>query len=70
MEVISRIAIWSVDAPTLLDRGLRATVALYCTSPDLVGGATLEEIGDRASRSRQQVHKLVKSYRAAIGLPL
>lgn len=68
LEVICRLLIWMADAPTLEDRGLRASVALYCIRPDLIDGATLERIGDTAGRSRQAVHKLAGSFRLATGL--
>jgi hypothetical protein len=55
------------DAPTLEDRGLRTSVALYCVRPDLLDGATLEQIGEQTGRTRQHVHNLVESFRAATG---
>jgi hypothetical protein len=68
LEVACRLLIWMADAPTLEDRGLRTSVALYCIRPDLIEGATLERIGDLAGRSRQAVHKLAGSFRIATGL--
>ena len=56
------------DAPTLEDRGLRATVALYCIRPDLIGGATLEKIGSRTGCTRQAGHKLADNFRVSMGL--
>jgi hypothetical protein len=67
-EAICCLLIWMADAPTLEDRGLRTTVALYCIRPDLIGGATLEQIGTRSGRSRQAVHKLAKNFRVSVGL--
>lgn len=67
-EAICCLLIWMADAPTLEDRGLRATVALYCIRPDLIGGATLEEIGSLSGRSRQAVHKIAKNFRVSTGL--
>lgn len=68
LEVICRLFVWMAEGPNLEERGLRATVALYCIRPDLIDGATLEEIGDRAGRSRQAVHKLANSFRRTTGL--
>ena len=65
-EALGRLLIWLSDGKTLEDRGLRATVALYCVRPDLIGGATLEQIGLIAGRSRQSVHQLVRSFRACL----
>lgn len=67
LEVTCRLLIWMADAPTLEDRGLRASVALYCVRPDLINHATLERIGELAGRSRQAVHKLADSFRLTTG---
>ena len=67
-EAICCLLIWMADAPTLEDRGLRATVALYCIRPDLIGGATLEKIGSRTGCTRQAVHKLADNFRVSMGL--
>lgn len=67
-HVISRLMIWVVDAPTLAGRGLRFNVMLFCIRPDLVDGATLEEIGDGAGCTRQAVHKLARDFRLTLGL--
>lgn len=66
-EALCRLLIWMAEGPNLEERGLRATVALYCVRPDLINGATLEQIGDRSGRSRQAVHKLATSFRATTG---
>ena len=68
LEAISRFLIWTGDAPTLADRGLRTSVALYCLRPDLVEGVTLEELGLTIGCTRQAVHQLASSFRRAIGL--
>ena len=67
-EVIRRLLIWMADGRTLEERGLRACVALYCIRPDLIDGATLDQIGALAERSRQAVHKLVSEFRQTTGL--
>lgn len=66
-EVLCRLFIWMAEGPNLEERGLRATVALYCVRPDLIDHATLEEIGDRAGRTRQAVHKLAENFRHSTG---
>lgn len=63
LEVICQLLLWMVDAPTLEDRGLRTSVALYCVRPHLIDGATLEQIGQATGRTRQHVHKLADSFR-------
>lgn len=67
LEVVRRLLLWMADARTLHERGVRATVALYCIRPDLIDGATLEDIGDRAGCTRQAVFKLVDSFRLTTG---
>jgi hypothetical protein len=67
LEVLCRLFLWMAEGSNLEERGLRATVALYCVRPDLIEGATLEEIGDRAGRTRQAVHKLADSFRRSTG---
>lgn len=69
LEVLCRLFLWMAEGHTLEDRGLRATVVLYCVRPDLIDSATLEEIGDRAGRTRQAVHKLADSFRRTTGFP-
>jgi hypothetical protein len=66
-EAMSQLFIWIADAPTLEDRGLRATVCLYCVRPDLINGATLQQIGDRSGRTKQHVHNLARSFRLNTG---
>ena len=65
--VLARLLIWQADAPTLEDRGLRTTVALYCIRPDLIAAATLEEIGDATGRTKQWVHAVADSFRNSTG---
>ena len=55
------------EGASLDERGVRATVALYCVRPDLINEATLEEIGHKAGRSRQAVHQLADSFRETTG---
>ena len=68
LEALRRLLIWMAEGANLEERGLRATVALYCVRPDLIDRVTLEEIGDRSGRSRQAVHKLADSFRLTTGL--
>ena len=68
LVVVCRLFIWMAEGPTLEERGLRATVALYCVRPDLINQATLEEVGNLSGRSRQAVHQLADSFRLTTGL--
>lgn len=67
-EVACRLLIWMADGRTLHERGLRTSVALYCIRPDLLEGATLEQIGTLAGCSRQAVHKLAGAFRQTTGM--
>ena len=67
LEAISRLLIWMSEGASLEERGVRGTVALYCLRPDLIGEATLEEIGHGGGRSRQSVHQLADSFRETTG---
>lgn len=44
-EVLSRTFGWVAQATTVEQKGLRASVVLYCVRADLLGEATLEELG-------------------------
>jgi hypothetical protein len=41
LEVVCRLLVWMSEAASFDERGVRATVALYCVRPDLVDEATL-----------------------------
>ncbi|MFZ5495494.1 MAG: hypothetical protein ACOZE5_09195 [Verrucomicrobiota bacterium] len=69
LEVVCRLFIWMAEGPSLQERGVRATVALWCVRPDLIGDTTLEEIGHLSGRSKQAVHQLADSFRLTTGLP-
>lgn len=68
LEVIRHLLIWMSDAPTMEKRGVRATVALYCLRPDLVGGVTLQQIGEQAGCTPQAIHKVAGDFRHNMGL--
>ena len=68
LEAFSRLLVWMADAPTLEERGLRTSVALYCVRPDLLAQATLESIGEWSGESFQAVHKLAEDFRLTTGL--
>lgn len=70
LEIACRLLIWVAEGSSLDERGTRATVALWCVRPDLIGEPTLEEIGYAAGRSKQAVHQLADSFRATTGMSL
>ncbi len=65
-EILCRVFVWVADAPTMLDRGLRATIALNCLRPDLLGAPTLRVIGTEAARTEQYAHRLAEDFRILI----
>lgn len=67
-QVVCLLLLWMADAPTIEERGLRTSAALFCVRPDLMNGETLEEIGRRSGRTKQYVHKLTDSFRRRTGL--
>jgi hypothetical protein len=67
VEAMAQLMIWVCEAPSLEDRGLRATVMLFCVRPDLIEGATLEQIGQSSGRTKQHIHNLVRSFCRATG---
>lgn len=65
-ETLCRVFAWVADAPTMLDRGLRATIVLNCLRPDLLGAPTLWAIGAEAARTEQYAHRLAEDFRILI----
>jgi hypothetical protein len=68
LEVVRRLLVWMAEGETLENRGLRASVALYCLRPDLIKHTTLREIGEIAGMTKQAVHNLTRSFKATTGL--
>ena len=68
MECLSRVFIWIADAGTLEERGVRASVVLFCVRPDLLAEPTMEALGERTGRSFQAIHKLATDFRLSTGL--
>ena len=68
LEGFNRLLIWMADAPTLEERGVRTSVALYCVRPDLLEQATLEAIGDASGHTPQAIYKLAEDFRETTGL--
>jgi hypothetical protein len=68
MEAITRFLIWIAEGSSPQQRGLRATVALYCVRPDLIKSPSLSQIGEWGGVTEQATHKLAKQFRAAVNL--
>lgn len=67
LEAVTRVLIWIAEAASTQSRGVRATVMLHCVRPDLIGGVTLEQIGDREGMSKQAAFNLAKDFRLSMG---
>lgn len=66
-EVLSRTFGWVAEADTVEQKGLRASVVLYCVRADLLGAATLEELGTKAGTPQAVVDELVSDFCHSIG---
>ena len=66
-EVLSRTFGWVADADTIEQKGLRASVVLYCVRADLLGAATLEELGATAGTPQAAVDELISDFCHSIG---
>ncbi|AWI09627.1 hypothetical protein CKA38_10550 [Ereboglobus luteus] len=70
LEALTHVLLWISEGSTLVQRGLRSTIVLRQVRPDLIGGMTLEEIGEQADCTRQTIHKLADDFRKSMGLAL
>lgn len=66
-EVLSRTFGWVSDATTVEQKGLRASVVLYCVRADLLGSTTLEELGAAAGTPKAVMDELVSDFCHSIG---
>ena len=66
-EVLSRTFGWVAEASTVEQKGLRASVVLYCVRADLLGAATLGELGATIGTPQAVVDELVSDFCHSIG---
>jgi hypothetical protein len=66
-EVLSRTFGWVAEATTVEQKGLRASVVLYCVRADLLGTATLEQVGATVGTPQAVVDELVSDFCHSIG---
>lgn len=66
-EVLSRTFGWVADATTVEQKGLRASVVLYCVRADLLGADTLEELGAAVGSPQAAMDELVADFCHSIG---
>jgi hypothetical protein len=66
-EVLSRTFGWVAEADTVEQKGLRASVVLYCVRADLLGTDTLEQLGATAGMPQTVVDERVADFCHTIG---
>jgi hypothetical protein len=66
-EVLSRTFGWVAEADTVEQKGLRASVVLYCVRADLLGSSTLEQLGAKVGLPQAVVDELVSDFCHSIG---
>jgi hypothetical protein len=66
-EVLSRTFGWVAEADTVEQKGLRASVVLYCVRADLLGTATLEQLGATTGTPQAVIDELVSDFCHSIG---
>jgi len=66
-EVLSRTFGWVAEADTVEQKGLRASVVLYCVRADLLGADTLEQLGATVRMPQAVVDELVSDFCHTIG---
>jgi len=66
-EVLSRTFGWVAEADTVEQKGLRASVVLYCVRADLLGEAALEQLGATTGTPQAVVDELVSDFCHSIG---
>lgn len=66
-EVLSRTFGWVAEADSVEQKGLRASVVLYCVRADLLGAATLEQLGASTGTPQAVVNELVSDFCHSIG---
>ena len=66
-EVLSRTFSWVAQADTVEQKGLRASVVLYCVRADLLGVETLQQLGTATGTPQPVVDELVSEFCHSIG---
>ena len=67
-RVLAPVLVWVCQATTFADIGMRFKVFAYLLRSDLIGGATLEEIGGQNGVTRQAVNKLARDFEKTFGV--
>lgn len=66
-QVLSRTFGWVAEGRTVEQKGLRASVVLYCVRADLIGATSIEELGALAGFPSPAVQTLVADFCHTIG---
>lgn len=67
-RVLAPVLVWVCQATTFADIGMRFKVFAYLLRSDLIGGATLEDIGGESGVTRQAVSKLAREFEKTFGI--
>lgn len=66
-EVLRRTFGWVAQGSTVEQKGLRASIVLYCVRADLIGAVSLEELGALSGFPQTAVDRLVADFCHTIG---
>lgn len=65
---MGRLLVWMLDGQRLTKIGERVLIVSYMLRPDLIGGATLEEIAARRGHGRSGAHNLARRFMRTFGV--
>jgi len=68
VEALTRVFIWVVEGTNAPSREIRATIAIFCVRPDLLGSPTLAQLGNSIGIAESTACKLAHDFRASMGL--
>ena len=63
-----RVLVWLSEGNSTVEIGQKCLACLYVLRPDLIGGATLEQIGRQSSVTRAAIDKHVNEFRDTFGV--
>lgn len=65
---LGRLLVWLLDGDRLTKIGERVLIVAYMLRPDLIGGATLEQIAARRGHGRSSAHNLARRFTRTFGV--
>lgn len=67
-HALGRLLVWMIDGQRLTRIGERVLIVAYMLRPDLIGGATLEQIAARRGHGRSGAHNLARRFMRTFGV--